>query len=95
MTSIIEVKNRQEAFDLINRDYPHTYELDTVSTQNAGYKIYRSEEEYYTYICDLGCSLELNLSNNDTIYYRWQTPSYNYTVAPQYTQKRATFREYH
>ena len=89
------VSDRQEAFDLINRHYPLTYKYDERSTERAGYPIYRSEEEYYSYICDLGCRLELNLASGDTVNYYWQKPNYNYTVAPRYTKKSATFRQYH
>lgn len=95
MITTIQVKDKKEAFELINQDYPASYVLDPVSTERAGYKIYRSEEEYYSYICDLGCRLELNLSNNDTVNYYWQKPSFDYKVNPQYTKRNVSFRQYH
>lgn len=91
----IQVKDRQEAITLINNGHPLTYNLDKVSTERAGYPIYRSEEEYYTYFCDLGCRIELNLANGDTVNYFWKKPSYNYTVAPIYSKKNVTFRQFH
>lgn len=89
------VQNRQEAIDLIYKHYPLTYNLDKVSKERAGYPIYRSEEEYYTYFCDLGCRIELNLASGETINYFWKTLSYNYTVSPRYTKRNTTFRQYH
>ena len=89
------VENRQEAIDLINKHYPLSYNLDEESKERAGYPIYRSEEEYYTYFCDLGCRIELNLASGETVNYFWKTPNYNYTVAPQYTKKNVTFRQFH
>lgn len=91
----IQVKDRQEAFDVINEMYPLTYNKDERSTENAGYPIYRSEEEYYSYICDLGCRLELNLASGETVNFYWKKPNFNYTVSPRYTQRHATFRQYH
>lgn len=95
MVSSIQVKDRQEAIALIHKDYPRTYNLDEASKERAGYPIYRSEEEYYTYFCDLGCRIELNLSNGDTVNYFWKKPSYDYAVVPQYTKKNVTFRQFH
>lgn len=95
MESLIQVKDRQEAISLIHRDYPLTYNLDEVSKERAGYPIYRSEEEYYTYFCDLGCRIELNLSNGDTVNYVWRKPDFNYTTAPKYSKKNVTFRQFH
>lgn len=91
----ILVESRQEAIDLINKHYPLTYELEADSKERAGYPIYRSEEEYYTYFCDLGCRIELNLASGETVNYYWKTPSYNYTTAPRYSKRNATFRAFH
>ena len=95
MVSSIQVKDRQEAIILIHNGHPLTYNLDKVSTERAGYLIYRSEEEYYTYFCDLGCRIELNLANGDTVNYFWRKPDFNYTTAPQYSKKNVTFRQFH
>lgn len=95
MVSSIQVEDKQEAINLINNGHPLTYNLDKVSTERAGYPIYRSEEEYYTYFCDLGCRIELNLANGDTVNYFWKKPDYNYTTAPIYSKKNVTFRQFH
>ena len=59
------VKNYADAFDyavLLAKSQGHTgnFALDPDSEQRAGYKIYRDEEDYYTYICDLNDRLEYN-----------------------------------
>lgn len=43
------------------------FKLDRESTQRAGYSVFRHEELYYQYVCDLGNRLELNMENGDTI----------------------------
>lgn len=43
------------------------YELDKESTERAGYKIFRSDENYYSRICDLGCRLEVVKANGESI----------------------------
>ena len=35
-------------------------ELDEGSTERAGYPIYRDTNNYYNYVCDLNCRLEVN-----------------------------------
>ena len=39
------------------------YELDREATKRAGYKVYRSTNKYYDYICDLETRLEINYAN--------------------------------
>ena len=39
-------------------------QLDERSSAFAGYPIYRSELEYYDYVCDLGSRLEVNFSDD-------------------------------
>lgn len=68
MTSRIEVKNAQEAWDMANKISPGDYDKDEESSRNAGYPIYRNSVEFYDYICDLGDHLEINLkAGNKTI----------------------------
>ena len=39
-------------------------QLDKRASVLAGYPIYRSELEYYDYVCDLGSRLEVNFSDD-------------------------------
>ena len=39
-------------------------QLDERSSARAGYPIYRSELEYYDYVCDLGRRLEVNFCDD-------------------------------
>ena len=39
-------------------------QLDKMASALAGYPIYRSELEYYDYVCDLGSRLEVNFSDD-------------------------------
>ena len=39
-------------------------QLDERASAFAGYPIYRSELEYYDYVCDLGSRLEVNFSDD-------------------------------
>lgn len=71
MAKRIEVKNKQEAFEVVNVIFPADYTEDTESSQRAGYTIYRSNDEYYDYICDLGDRLEINLKNGNTTINVW------------------------
>ncbi len=43
------------------------YALDKESTERAGYKIFRSDENYYSRICDLGCRLEVVKADGTSI----------------------------
>ena len=60
----MKVNSREEAWKLVNRFFPTDYEKDEVSSQNAGYPIYKStssDEEYrFARIADLNCRLEVN-----------------------------------
>lgn len=45
----MKVSSRKEAWETVNRFFPTEYEKDEVSSQNAGYPIYKStssDEEY-------------------------------------------------
>lgn len=68
MAKRFEAKSVQEAWDMVDAIFPADYKEDTDSTARAGYPIYRSNVEYYDYICNLGDRLEINLKNgNKTI----------------------------
>lgn len=80
------VNNKLEAWEKVNELFPTDYAKDENSSQNAGYSIYRStvkSEEgayqyYYCYICDLGSSLEITITDHEwnatTIYIRIVEP---------------------
>lgn len=38
-------------------------EFDREASKNAGYKVYRSTNTYYDYVCDLETRLEVNYAN--------------------------------
>lgn len=68
MAKRFEAKSIQEAWEIVNSIFPTDYDRDSQSSERAGYPIYRSSIEYYDYICDLGCRLEINLKDgNKTI----------------------------
>ena len=58
--------NSTDAFEIANK-IVKDYTLDVKASENAGYNIYRSESEYYDYVCDLCDRLEINLHNGQTI----------------------------
>lgn len=63
MAKRIEVTSKQEAWEIVNQIFPSDYTEDMDSKERAGYPVYRSNVEYYDYICDLGDRLEVNLKN--------------------------------
>lgn len=64
---MITAKNSFEAWEMVDEIFPADYEKDEVSSNTAGYAVYRSRINYYDYICDLGDRLEVNLSNGKTV----------------------------
>lgn len=74
------VNSISEAWQKVAEVFPSDYIRDDSSSARAGYNIYRSTVKseggayqwYYCYICDLGCTLEVNLTddkwNSITIY---------------------------
>lgn len=71
MTYHIKANSKQEAWEEVDKIFPTDYEKDEESSIRAGYPIYRSSVEYYNYICDLGCRLEVNLKEGNTTYNVW------------------------
>lgn len=69
MTLHIHALNREEAWNRVNELFPSDYEEDPRSSSRAGYPVYRStmdtEVAHYNYICDLGTTLEVNLTDKD------------------------------
>lgn len=63
----MRVKTYGEAWDAVIEITKSGMTLDKDSTERAGYKVYRNEEEYYEYVCDLGDILELNRADGTTI----------------------------
>lgn len=62
----MKARNYNEAWEIV-RALTEGVTLDEKSSERAGYKIYRSADEYYTYVCDLGDRLEVNLANGKTL----------------------------
>ena len=65
----INALNREEAWNRVNELFPADYEEDIRSSSRAGYPVYRStmdtETAHYNYICDLGTTLEVNLTEEN------------------------------
>ncbi len=80
MNQHFTVNSISEAWQKVAEVFPSDYIRDDSSSSRAGYDIYRSTVKsesgayqwYYCYICDLGCTLEVNLTddkwNGTTIY---------------------------
>lgn len=64
---MITAKNSFEAWKMVDEIFPADYEKDEVSSNTAGYAVYRSRINYYDYICDLGDRLEVNLSSGKSV----------------------------
>ena len=77
MKKYIEVTNKQEAWKAVDQIFPSDYSEDTCGSERAGYPIYRSNIEFYDYICDLGDRLEVNLKDDNTTINVWIHKSNN------------------
>lgn len=68
----ITANGREEAWERVNELFPSDYEKDSRSSDRAGYPVYRStmdtETAHYNYICDLGTTIEVNLTDD-----RWKS----------------------
>lgn len=56
-------------------------QLDERASAFAGYPIYRSELEYYDYVCDLGSRLEVNFSDDPKSINLWIEADWGYASA--------------
>lgn len=64
----ITVKTVNEAWNTINRIFPTDYEYSVTSSARAGYPVYESTRaDVDAWISDLGCTLEANLPNGETV----------------------------
>lgn len=64
------VNSREKAWEEANKLFPTDYEKDELSSERAGYPVYRHfEQNYYNRICDLGCRLEVIV--NDEVINIW------------------------
>lgn len=65
---MITVTTKAEAWDIAMAllGGKTSYSLDQKSSERAGYNIFRNDESYYSYICDLGDRLEVNMENGAT-----------------------------
>lgn len=61
----MKVNSVEAAWREADRLIPNDYSQDFESSSRAGYPIYRSNIEYYDYICDLGDRLEVNLKEGN------------------------------
>lgn len=55
----MKVDNMAKAFEVVYSTIG-AYELDKISSERAGYRIYRSTTNWYDYACDLGDRVEIN-----------------------------------
>lgn len=68
MIKHIHTSSTSEAWARVSEIFPTDYTKDNESSAKAGYNVYRSDIEYYNYICDLGDRIEINLKDgNQTI----------------------------
>lgn len=63
----MKVKTYGDAWTVVKEMTNTAMVLDNESSERAGYKVYRSENEYYEYVCDLGDKLELNKADGSTV----------------------------
>lgn len=65
---MITVTTKAEAWDIAMAllGGKMSYILDQKSSERAGYNIFRNDESYYSYICDLGDRLKVNMENGAT-----------------------------
>lgn len=65
---MITVTTKSEAWDVAMAllGGKMSYSLDQKSSKIAGYDVFRSEDSYYNYICDLGDRLEVNMDSGIT-----------------------------
>ena len=62
------VNSREAAWKAANELFPTDYEQDSIATRNAGYPVYWSTlPGCNAWISDLGCRLEVNLENGQSI----------------------------
>ena len=61
INAILTATTKKEAWYIVGKLFPAAYILVPDSEQRAGYPIYRDANEYYNYVCDLGCRLEVNI----------------------------------
>ena len=69
LTKRIEVNSKKEAWKIVNAIFPTDYQKDEISSNGAGYPVYRSTAEghFYDYICAMDERLEVNLSNGKAV----------------------------
>ena len=66
MTNHVHVFSNADAWN-VAKSHIQDASKDADASSRAGYDVFRSESDFYSYICDLGDRLEVNLSNGDTI----------------------------
>ena len=66
MTNHVHVFSNADAWN-VAKTHIQDASKDADASSRAGYDVFRSESDYYSYICDLGDRLEVNLSNGDNL----------------------------
>ena len=66
MTNHVHVFSNADAWN-VAKSHIQDASKDADASSRAGYDVFRSESDFYSYICDLGDRLEVNLSNGDTL----------------------------
>jgi len=62
----IEVESKSAAWEKAASLFPFDYERNEFASKNAGYPIFSATDKTNgSFICDLGCRLELNIRHND------------------------------
>lgn len=86
-------KSAREAWAAVDRIFPRDYAQHSLSSQRAGYPIFRSTDpEYCGYICDLGDRLEVNLQDGQSLNFWYETEEdaepkpYRVDVFPNHTE---------
>lgn len=65
---MIVVRSKEEAWNKADEIFPTDYIKDDMSSENAGYDIYKSTlKGVYAWISDLGSTLELNLADGSVV----------------------------
>lgn len=77
----ITVGSREEAWKQAQEIFGCSYEYDDIRSAGAGYNIYTGCSDVDCWISDLGSSLELNMSNGETILIRVEEPEKRYSAS--------------
>ena len=77
----ITAGSREEAWKKAQEIFGCSYDLDAERSERAGYNIYTGCSDVDCWISDLGSSLELNMSNGETILIGVEEPEKRYSAS--------------